>query len=148
VCSSSGPYSCTAGWFWKIWGCYCKMYCGLILENMRVLLQNGRYSPDLVHPQADPTVDNKWRRGKFPLPRYWPRIVGKRYHRTCTIKKGGHDKKRGQYSACSFGWWLMAGAGLFWEKSTDGWLLVCCERSTAGWWMISQANRLININNA
>jgi hypothetical protein len=30
--------------------------------------------------------------------------------------------------ACSVGWWLMAGAGLFWEKSTAGWLLVCCER--------------------
>jgi hypothetical protein len=25
---------------------------------------------------------------------------------------------------CSFGWWLMAGAGLFREKSTTGWLLV------------------------
>jgi hypothetical protein len=23
-------------------------------------------------------------------------------------------------SACSFGWWLMAGAGLFWEKSIVG----------------------------
>jgi hypothetical protein len=27
-------------------------------------------------------------------------------------------------SACSFGWWLMAGAGLFREKNTVGWLLV------------------------
>jgi hypothetical protein len=27
-------------------------------------------------------------------------------------------------AACSFGWWLMAGAGLFLEKSTAGWLLV------------------------
>jgi hypothetical protein len=27
-------------------------------------------------------------------------------------------------SACSFGWWLMAGADLFGEKSTAGWLLV------------------------
>jgi hypothetical protein len=26
--------------------------------------------------------------------------------------------------ACSFGWWLMAGADLFGEKSTVGWLLV------------------------
>jgi hypothetical protein len=25
---------------------------------------------------------------------------------------------------CSLGWWLMAGAGLFCEKSTVGWLLV------------------------
>jgi hypothetical protein len=28
------------------------------------------------------------------------------------------------YSACSFGWWLMADAGLFCEKITAGWLLV------------------------
>jgi hypothetical protein len=27
-------------------------------------------------------------------------------------------------SACSFGWWLMAGADLFGEKSTADWLLV------------------------
>jgi hypothetical protein len=27
-------------------------------------------------------------------------------------------------AACSFGWWLMAGAGLFREKSTASWLLV------------------------
>jgi hypothetical protein len=27
-------------------------------------------------------------------------------------------------AVCSFGWWLMAGADLFWEKSTAGWLLV------------------------
>jgi hypothetical protein len=27
-------------------------------------------------------------------------------------------------TACSFGWWLMAGAGLFREKITAGWLLV------------------------
>jgi hypothetical protein len=26
--------------------------------------------------------------------------------------------------ACSFGWWLMAGADLLGEKSTVGWLLV------------------------
>jgi hypothetical protein len=47
-------------------------------------------------------------------------------------------------SACSFGWWLMAGAGLFWEKSTVGWLLMTgllWEKSTAGWWLISQTNR-------
>jgi hypothetical protein len=29
-----------------------------------------------------------------------------------------------QLTACSFGWWLMAGAGLFGEKNTAGWLLV------------------------
>jgi hypothetical protein len=28
----------------------------------------------------------------------------------------------------SFGWLLMAGAGLFREKNTAGWLLVCSER--------------------
>jgi hypothetical protein len=27
-------------------------------------------------------------------------------------------------TACSFGWWLVAGAGLFGEKSIAGWLLV------------------------
>jgi hypothetical protein len=46
----------------------------------------------------------------------------------------------------SFGWWLMAGADLFWEKSTTGWLLAAGllrEKSTAGWWLISQANRLL-----
>jgi hypothetical protein len=48
--------------------------------------------------------------------------------------------------ACSFGWWLMAGAGLFWEKSTASWLLVVdllWEKSIAGWWLISQANRAL-----
>jgi hypothetical protein len=47
-------------------------------------------------------------------------------------------------TACSFGWWLMAGADLFWEKSTAGWLLMAglfWEKSTAGWWLISKANR-------
>jgi hypothetical protein len=47
-------------------------------------------------------------------------------------------------AACSFGWWLMAGANLFWEKSTAGWLLMAdlfWEKITAGWWLISQANR-------
>jgi hypothetical protein len=40
--------------------------------------------------------------------------------------------------------WLVAGADLFWEKSTAGWLLVAglfWEKSTAGWWLISQTNR-------
>jgi hypothetical protein len=49
-----------------------------------------------------------------------------------------------EQAACSVGWWLMAGAGSFWEKSTAGWLLVAgllWEKSTAGWWLISQANR-------
>jgi hypothetical protein len=37
----------------------------------------------------------------------------------------------------------MAGADLFWEKSTAGWLLVTdlfWEESTVGRWLISQAN--------
>jgi hypothetical protein len=44
-----------------------------------------------------------------------------------------------------FGWWLMAGADLLWEKSIVGWLLVAglfWEKSTAVWWLISQTNRL------
>jgi hypothetical protein len=48
------------------------------------------------------------------------------------------------FTACSFGWWLMAGAGLFWEKSTVGLLLVAdlfWEKSTAGRWLISRTNR-------
>jgi hypothetical protein len=36
-----------------------------------------------------------------------------------------------QHGACSVGWWLMAGAGLFWEKSTAGWL-----RLVAGGWFV------------
>jgi hypothetical protein len=41
--------------------------------------------------------------------------------------------------------WLVADAGLFWEKSTADWLLVAdllWEKSAAGWWLISQANML------
>jgi hypothetical protein len=37
----------------------------------------------------------------------------------------------------------MADAGLFWEKTIVGWLLLAglfWEKSTAGWWLISQAN--------
>jgi hypothetical protein len=48
-------------------------------------------------------------------------------------------------SACSFGWWLMAGADLLWEKGTVGWLMVAglfWEKSSAGWWLISRTNRL------
>jgi hypothetical protein len=45
---------------------------------------------------------------------------------------------------CSFGWWLMTGADLFWEKNTANRLLVAgllWEKSTVGRWLISQANR-------
>jgi hypothetical protein len=50
------------------------------------------------------------------------------------------------FTACSVGWWLMAGAGSFWEESTAGWLLMAgllWEKSTADWWLISQANRVL-----
>jgi hypothetical protein len=48
--------------------------------------------------------------------------------------------------ACSFGWWLMAGADLFWEKSIAGWLLMAglfWEKSTVSRWLISQMNRCV-----
>jgi hypothetical protein len=41
----------------------------------------------------------------------------------------------------------MAGADLFWDKGTVGWLLVAdlfWEKSTAGWWLISQTNMLLS----
>jgi hypothetical protein len=56
-----------------------------------------------------------------------------------------HNHFSEKLPACSVGWWPMAGAGLFREKSTAGWLLVAGlfrEKSTAGWWLISQANRV------
>jgi hypothetical protein len=40
--------------------------------------------------------------------------------------------------------WLVAGADLFWEKSTADWLLVVglfWEKSTTGWCLISQTRR-------
>jgi hypothetical protein len=46
--------------------------------------------------------------------------------------------------AISFGWWLVVGADLFWEKNTHDWLLVAglfWQKSIAGWWLISQTNR-------
>jgi hypothetical protein len=46
------------------------------------------------------------------------------------------------------GWWLMAGADLFREKSTVGWLPVAGlfrEKNTAGWWLISQANKTLAV---
>jgi hypothetical protein len=44
---------------------------------------------------------------------------------------------------------LVAGADLFREKSTAGWLLVAGlfrEKSTVGWWLISQANRTVGFH--
>jgi hypothetical protein len=38
----------------------------------------------------------------------------------CLVGEG----REAQISACSVGRWLMAGAGLFWKKSTAGWLQV------------------------
>jgi hypothetical protein len=58
-------------------------------------------------------------------------------------------KTKTRQTACSFGWWLMAGADLFWEKSTAAWLLVAglfFEKDTAGWWLISQTNRAFVLN--
>jgi hypothetical protein len=52
-------------------------------------------------------------------------------------------------AACSFGWWLMTGADLLWEKSTAGWLLVAglfWEKSTDDWWLISQTNGAVKAN--
>jgi hypothetical protein len=44
-------------------------------------------------------------------------------------------------AVCSFGWCLMPGADLFWEKSTIGWclVLICSERKVllAGYWLIT-----------
>jgi hypothetical protein len=31
---------------------------------------------------------------------------------------------QGRLTACSVSWWLMAGAALFWEKSTGGWFVL------------------------
>jgi hypothetical protein len=39
-------------------------------------------------------------------------------------KRSNNNWSSKHYAACSFGWWLMAGAGLFREKSTADWLLV------------------------
>jgi hypothetical protein len=47
--------------------------------------------------------------------------------------------------ACSVGWCLIVGAGLFWEKSTVDWLLMAdlfWEKSTTRWWLRSQTNML------
>jgi hypothetical protein len=55
-----------------------------------------------------------------------------------------NDWRLGGAKDCSFGWWLMVGVDLFWEKSIVGWLLMAglfWEKSTAGWWLISQTNR-------
>jgi hypothetical protein len=41
-----------------------------------------------------------------------------------TSNKFSEKLKRSKSNNCSFGRWLMAGADLFWKKSTAGWLLV------------------------
>jgi hypothetical protein len=49
-------------------------------------------------------------------------------------------------AACSFGWWLMAGADLFRDKSTVGWLLVAGlfrEKSTADWWLVWSERKVL-----
>jgi hypothetical protein len=63
----------------------------------------------------------------------------------CELSTHDLTHLRAFHSFSLFGW-LMAGAGLFWDKSTAGWLLVAglfWEKSTVGWWLISQANRAI-----
>jgi hypothetical protein len=73
-----------------------------------------------------------------------PRLKKSSVRKTVVVLKGAYGRRPHRPTACSVGWWLMAGAGLFWEKSTAGWLLVAdllWEKSTAGWWLISQANK-------
>jgi hypothetical protein len=73
----------------------------------------------------------------------------KRRKREENKKNRGGGGDEGKCAACSFDWWLMAGAGFFWEKSTAGWLLVAdlfWEKTTVGWWLISQANRAVSAN--
>jgi hypothetical protein len=56
------------------------------------------------------------------------------------------DLHKGWFTAYSFGWLLVAGADLFWDKSTAGWLLVAglfWDKSTIDWWLISQAIRAL-----
>jgi hypothetical protein len=64
----------------------------------------------------------------------------KKHHQCWSTSGGGvchflffsyHALDSNWSSACSLGWWLMACAGLFWEKST------------AGSWLISQTNRAL-----
>jgi hypothetical protein len=39
------------------------------------------------------------------------------------MKQGAKELYATRETACSVGWWLMASAGLFWEKSTVGWFV-------------------------
>jgi hypothetical protein len=41
------------------------------------------------------------------------------------------------FSAYPFGCWLMTGAGLFWEKSTDNWFIL---REKYNWLVIDKSN--------
>jgi hypothetical protein len=112
----------------------------------------------------------RWSRGRLPLVRWshewvapldsaergaagpkrggqrcWP--WGRRWGRAPADEAGAtswtvEEEAMGRW----FGWWLMAGADLFWEKSTTSWLLVAgllWEKSTTGWWLISQVNRVL-----
>jgi hypothetical protein len=54
-----------------------------------------------------------------------------------------HDNNSSRNNQLGLFVWLVAGAGLFWEESTAGWLLVAglfWDKSTAGWWLRSQEN--------
>jgi hypothetical protein len=77
--------------------------------------------------------------------------LGDRWQQTSSGRRqgriGAQVFSQQRLKACMFGWWLMTSAGLFWEKSTAGWLLVAgllWEKSTAGWWLISQTNRVLD----
>jgi hypothetical protein len=105
-------------------------------------------------PGTDPVVagaagDGRWHRGSLEnLVTGWTAAASKRQWLIVGFVAYPAWPHAGSSStheaACSVGWWLMADAGLFWEKSTVGWLLMAdffWEKSTAGWWLISQTNR-------
>jgi hypothetical protein len=86
-------------------------------------------------PEPFPIIERHWNLGWMKRNRRWMFSCDR-----CFLS---HNTS---LTACSFGWWLMAGTDLFWEKSTAGWLLVAdlfWDKSTAGWWLISQANRVL-----
>jgi hypothetical protein len=72
------------------------------------------------------------------------RLINYHQHLHLEVRSSRAGGDHWPQTACSFGWWLMAGAVLFRKKSTIGWLLVAglfWEKSNADWWLISQSNR-------
>jgi hypothetical protein len=51
-----------------------------------------------------------------------------------TSTMDGARKSPCYFRACSVGWWLMAGVGLFWENSTAGWLRLVAD----GWFVLRE----------